>query len=512
MMRSKGNRNLVMPVADAISSRFDARLGRIISGAFVVYAGLIVINVIAASPVFTVIHSLIFFSTLICFNLIQDRFYFLLVTNTAWLFSFGTYAYSAIHLNAVEDGLKQPIVSSLVAGCQHSACLFAALCLGCIHLIGGQSAKGLQYRRRLAAAVGNEHIYSLAPLMLIVGYFGYILNVVAPSGFMLAFAEPIKFLFWFGLALHLRRKKAIWPPDSVLVVAVAGMLLIGMLLNSRNQILLMLLFLAIAHVAFSKRLFNFKIAVLLYLSFSLLGILSDVTLDLRLHGVRLRSPNAILSEYSERLLSADTFFSLLVPGRRSNSTALANHVEKPGFETEFYHGRMGLPERLLPLPQMDIIMGYLPSDITISWNDLLNIVAASVPDFGQEKDLVYSDRLTWKLGLRGVGNIGRPMITAVGELYSLGGYPIAFLGMFISMTLLFAEFQWITRLASDRILGMMIFLPVVVFTLITTTALSITDTVIRQAPFMMLILFTTRLISSPKITRRLSQARNTHQQ
>lgn len=141
-------------------------------------------------------------------------------------------------------------------------------------------------------------------------------------------------------------------------------------------------------------------------------------------------PVALLAEFRRRLLSSETLRALADPFHVHSAHAVFDQRQTDTlyFASDFFRGaRASLLDRLTLLPQMDIVTGRLPAAPLDLGRWLRATVTSALPDMGQTKLTMIGDELVWDLALRPRDSIGRPMVTAQAEAWSMGGHGAVFL-------------------------------------------------------------------------------------
>jgi hypothetical protein len=171
------------------------------------------------------------------------------------------------------------------------------------------------------------------------------------------------------------------------------------------------------------------------------------------------------------------------------------------YEIPFYRGSLALATRFAVLPLMDVVCGNYGNVERVSWDEVENLVLASLPNFGQQKDLWYSDRVIWDLGLRDWGNIGFPEITNSCELYTMGGWGIMFIITILEFGAIFFWYMVMRRLLEYHILVIAVAAQFVVFATVTTTALSVFGYAVRGLPVTIGLIWIAKQAASAVVAR-----------
>jgi hypothetical protein len=185
---------------------------------------------------------------------------------------------------------------------------------------------------------------------------------------------------------------------------------------------------------------------------------------------------------------------LLAPFGNSESSRIRDAINSYVSVTQFsnyrvatFEGRSGILERATLLPQMDIVIGVLPEPGGVNWFELRNILFSILPSVGQDKDVNFGDRLTWLTGLRPQGSIGHPLVTAAGEFFAMGGYPLLYFYALAIFSILFLELKFVANLFGNGAVAIMFIFTQAFYMMFSSTAISATAVVIRQIPFVICI-------------------------
>lgn len=469
-------------------SPLNRRLGRIFAVGLCLHGLLIFVFAFGDTSLsFSLINGIFFITSAVVFYSTNDKFDYFLITHASWMFSFNTYVYAVAHGQAASYGLFDPVITPLIGLTFHFAALTAALMVRLTRVRRAHNPK-------LAPTAGNLTIAipKIQYWMIFLGLSSYWVAALFPFPAILAAAGMIEVLLWIGLGMHIvqtGRPRA----DLTLIFVCANLVIISLATNARQYLLTLIVFAAISYLIYARRLFNIKILILGYLLLHIMNVFSSITLDIRINGGREES-RGILAVYSEKILSFDTIAALVLPFYESESAKNVSETqaERYGqdfFRSPFFGNDIGLPTRFVVLPQADIVCGQLGAVSRTNWEEIIGLVVSALPYIGIEKSLIYSDRLTWELGLRGRDNIGYPMITAACEFYSMGGFLTCYL---LATLVMYGVLFWCSVLKrafeSDN-LYYLIMPQVLLFVMITSTALSVTAAVIRIMPFIFVLLW-----------------------
>jgi hypothetical protein len=415
-------------------------------------------------------------------------------TNVYWMFSFTTYFYALTHGQTASYGLGSPDRSALIALVSQAGLLCAFFLTPRQDVM--KASQGENYAKRMAVFRGAQ--YPLA-LLGIIGLFGESLGL--PSIYS---ATLISILY---VALSIRLTSGRFLKDPALWAMFISLLIVSASGNSRSALMALIFMMGFALLIFKKNLFSPLLLFSLYLGARLLGVFSDVMLSIR--WARDTSVS-MFGLFLENFFSLETLLAIINP--LYTSAAAKALAESPssegGFYTAFFSGSGGLMTRLTLLPQMDIVVSKIPDDAPVRWADLWgNLFWNVIPSIGQQKDLILSDQIVWELGLRAWYNIGRPMITVQGELYSIGGYATVFFVTIFLYYMMSYFYGAISRLLGSRVSGIMIMSQMMIGTVMTTTLLSVAVVTTRGSLQLVLILsgiifVFSRVMSRPDLAKR----------
>jgi hypothetical protein len=198
-----------------------------------------------------------------------------------------------------------------------------------------------------------------------------------------------------------------------------------------------------------------------------------------------------MSAFVDKLFDIDTLEAVLNPPHASLShisIAETSYLDSynNSFTTPYYAGVDSLASRYVSLPLLDSVCGRDASPDSVNWDELLNLLIAQFPNIGQDKDLIYSDRLTWRLGLRDYGNIGRPEVTNACELYAMTGWA----GLFIIAFLEFLAGLFLLEALKAQLVAPALWIAVIpqmlIWMTVSTTALASVSYLIRGIPITIL--------------------------
>jgi len=288
------------------------------------------------------------------------------------------------------------------------------------------------------------------------------------------------------MAIHVCQRGRILPPDLIILIWLVLALLTGVFLNERTPILEAVLFVGLASIFLARRQMKVRTAVFLYLGFSLLSGFSDVTLYVRSYG-QAGSTGETIDLYKRAITEPETLINVLLPWR-GREGAVSRDEASATYEIRYFRTGNHFLTRFVLLPQLDMLLPDIPTDQPVDWNEVKNVIFSLLPNFGQEKDAIFSDRLTWKVGLRSENNVGRPMITALGELYFMGGALFCFAALTLIFSALYVEIMLLSRVIGHPVVSTLVIGQFLVYAILTTTTISLTAVVVRTMPFFIVLL------------------------
>lgn len=459
-------------------------------GGLYIWGALILINLFFDENFIFAFYSLLsFLLTVVAFIQVRDKFAFFLITHPAWIYIAFTYFYAAFSFKPVTEGLNAPDADAFLA----LIYTVAAISSGCLILYF--SKKPNLYETALLPRSWDIPLIAVGLITLVLGYksgdnrvIAQVLNAVTP-------------FFWIGMSLRMVKLKQFVKRDVLTIGVIVIFFATSFLSNARTPILSISFFLGVAFVIYAKDVFNWKNLLVGYFMISTTMLFSDISLDVRSAGAN-ESGASALSLYSERLLRIENVTDLIFPfwkNEVAEALAQAQRVTSyDEFRSPYYTAGNSLANRLVVLPQMDIIVGRLGEQNGVNWSELWNTFISSLPDFGQNKDLIFSDRLTWDLRLRIDGIVGRPMVTSLGEFYAMGGASVAFVCLFMQSTLYIVFYRLLIEIVGSRVLAAMLLVPTFFEYIFSTTALSTTITVDRIIPTLLIVCLIFRRLGRQK--------------
>jgi hypothetical protein len=412
------------------------------------------------------------------------------------MFSFTAYLYSAANLKSVEGGLYNPEVSITIVIVYQLACLVAFF-LAFLVLRVRRQRRGMLEPGALIALQRYSEVF------IVFGLFVTALGTLAADHTIAALVSDLQLFLWLGAALHLQ-KNGRFKLDALGILLVCLFAVLALYGNSRTLILSCFLIVGTGYFYYSHRLLNLKTIVVGYLAINSLLLFSAVSLDIRLNGGR-ESGTSMAQLYAEKLLTVESLSAVVNPFTQHSSTInlrrAADDSAGGDFWLPYYGTGNSLGDRFVVLPMMDVVCGQYGEVSHIRWDSLFNLVAASLPSFGQDKNLLYNDQLTWDMGLRDEGVIGKPMLTNACELYTMAGWT----GMFLVTTLEFFLIFLMIAFLRKQLVFYILFLGTVAVLLVqitaTTSSLGTAAQVIRGFPFYWFVVWSIKQIIVPVLRR-----------
>ena len=411
----------------------------------------------------------------------RDAVRTIIFSHVYWTFSFMTYLFAATHLQAPSYGLGDPERSALVALVAQAG-LFVAFLLSPSDPALPSRLKE-QYRER------NGLVTRAQWLLIAAGIVGMVARI---SGGADAFNATLILLLYVALSLRIARNAGHLLKDPVIWVTFCALAYMSIATNERTDIMAMLLLVSFALVMTQKRLLTWKNALIAYVSWRLLYVFSSVSIAIRWAR---NSGQSLFDLFTSHFFTADTFWALVNPLHLHQADILYNATaRRSGFYSEFLGSVTDLGGRLTVLPQMDIVVSRWPEATMARWDELWAIVLSALPSLGQTKSLIFSDEVVWELGLRGRETIGRPMITAVGELYVIGGYGAILLVIPFCFWVMHWGYRLIARTIGSRVAAILVMSQLFINTVFSTTILSVIIGTIRMPLQLVALLAITALV------------------
>jgi hypothetical protein len=461
-------------------ARFNLRTHVVAVAALYLQLTLVVAHLMAgASMTFSLLNLLMALSALFVAAIETDTLVFFLATNANWVFSFSAYVYSSSEFRLVDDKLWGPGVSMGLAFVFHLGCLSA------------YAIFRLLWRRRTTAdrpLRAYERALLLMPHkdgLLILGIALQALNTALESTTLSAIASQFSALLWLGLAFHFMGKGR-FAFDLKSAAFLAIVIVISARSNSRTTLVLAVFFIALSWLYYADRVVKLRYFVAFYFGLSFLNLFSDIALDLRLNQ-RALGENRSVANVMAKLIDIDSLEAVLNPFHMSKSainmqqTSYVLNINNR-FVTPYYSGLDSLASRNVALPLLDSVCGRYGDVERVKWQAIGGMLLALLPNVGQEKDLIYSDRLTWDLGLRDYGNVGRPEVTNACEIYTMVGWIGLFFVTLAEFLLTFVLLEVLKRRLVAPALWIAVVPQIVVWLTVSTTALASLAAIVRGIP------------------------------
>jgi hypothetical protein len=468
-------------------ARFNRRLNFVSVSALYLQLALIAIQMIAgASWIFTSLNFFMCLSAIFIASIESEFLLMFLATNATWAFSLSSYLYSSAHLQVVDDNLWGADTSIEIVSTYNAACVLAYLLF---RLIGRRKITPERddesYRRALSLGFFKDGL-------LIFGVLLQIINVATRNPTISAIASQFSTLTWLGLAFHFIRKGR-FEIDLKSGLFVASFAVIAASSNGRTILILAVFFLALSWLYYADRLLRPKFVLLALFGLNALSLFSEIAIDLRINHAESEEGRSI-GDFATALLDPGNLVTLVDPLKQSRasknieSTAVVLNTDNL-FALSYYSGYDSMISRYVALPMLDVVCGRTFLRDTVNWDALENLFISLIPNHGQEKDLIYSDRVTWEMGLREFGNIGRPEITNVCELYTMSGMLGLFIITFFEFLIGFILLNKLKKVLVMPAVWISVIPQILVWMTVATTALTTVAVTSRTIPITMITVF-----------------------
>ncbi|MDA9543896.1 hypothetical protein ACM43_04875 [Bradyrhizobium sp. CCBAU 45321] len=457
------------------SDRFDRRLLSVAPWLMYVHAGLILVNAaIDGQYPANAYHAAMLLLAALAFSVLNDGILFILFTHVYWMFSFMTYFYASVHGNLASFGLVDPAAAAFVAFCSQFACTVALL----VVKLGPKPFSASVRRTRWA-----EDLIKVQPVILFIGIVGVLAKLAGAVPDVYAGVLTSFIYIWLAIRLVSRRSGS---GLDVLMIVVGTLIVISSIRSSlRTDVFAFVLLLAVFFLmAYPRTIFSFRNIVFAFLGFRLLSLFSAVLLYARTFK---ESGTSLIGVVSEKLFSVEALLYIINP----LSTGLAlptTATVRSSISPLFFGSDTGFLPRLTLLPQMDMVTGRIGEIKETNWGEVLNVINAILPSFGQDKDLVLSDRIIWQLGLRDPGTVARPMITAEAEWFYMGGIWSVFLAKLLFVYLLFLLYRYLCTKFCLRSVVIILMSQTLIYIVFTSTAISVLAVTVRSPIILILLL------------------------
>lgn len=460
------------------SSRFDARIRAAMRVVFPTHLIAILINAFLDGESMAALYHVA--TLLMAWGIFigsRDMLTFLLLSSTYLTFSLSLYAYAATVPQVASFGIYDPEKASAIAACSQAAQFLAFLLLPKSVPLARAHADLYEARQNTLA---NAHMPLIA-----IGALAIVLRFsVELSDAVFA---AIQSLFFVGLAIRVLVVKGKVGSDPLILTAVGVLFLLSIAVNQRTTFFAIVLMLGFAVLCVSKKPITARNILLAIVAIQFVSVFSGVSLSIRWAR---DTGDSFLLLAADALLSWETLQTLFKPFHVHEAVVKYHAESVPnyfGFYTAFYGTSTGLLSRLTVLPQMDIVTSRLnPS--AIDWHEFYAVLVSALPSFGQQKSLIFSDEVAWNLGLRDPNNIGRPMITAQGELFALGGYSLTFVTIFLCYFLVVHLVRGISMVTGSRLVAILVTTQILQTGVFSTTLLSVVTSFIRGPVQLIIVL------------------------
>ncbi len=476
---------------DGLSVRFNLRAKALFLLLLVVYATLVVIYAFSGTSIyFTIINCLMLMAAGGLLFITNDVIVYFLASHPAWMFSFSAYFYSAVNLKPVEKDLYNAAQSITIAFVYQIACLVAFFLSFAI--LRARSPRQRPMGRRTMLALQR---YSEA--LIVFGAITVALDATMANQTVTAVMANLQIFLWIGLGLHLHKNRG-FKLDAVGILIVSLFAVLAIYANNRTFMMSAFLIVGIGYLYYSRRLFNLRSVLLGYFVINFLLLFSAVSLDIRISGGR-ESGKSMFQLYAEKLLSSESLVAVVIPFATHSSTANLHYFADETYGHDFWLPYFGsnnsLGDRFVVLPLMDVVCGQFAEADRIRWDDLRNLVLASLPELGQTKNLLYNDQLTWDLGLRDQDVVGKPMLTNACELYTMAGWTGVFLVTTIEFFVIFLYTALLRKQLEFYVLYLATVAILIVELTVSTSSLGVAASVIRGLPLAVLAIWLVKQIS-----------------
>lgn len=389
----------------------------------------------------------------------RDSIKFIIFSHVYWTFSAITYLYAILRLQAVDFGLGNADRAALIA-------LTAQAGLAVAFLLSpeGDPMRGIDPCRRADKLRISRLLVWPLYVAGVLGVLGELAGVI-PS----ALAQLLTLLFYVAMAMQVARTDVPFI-NMITVSALTIFTFAAASSNERTALFGVILFLLFAALVRMQRVVTPAKLLLVFLGLRFLAVFSAVALSVRWA----RDTGLdVLSLFSSSFFSEETLWTLLNPYHVHEAERIyVSTLAQSSFYSEFMGRSIDILARLAVLPQMDIVTRQLDPLNALYRDQFLPIVLSALPSFGQDKQLIFSDVVVWDLGLRSRMSLGRPMITAEGELFAIGSYLAVFLTIGICFYIMHLAYRQLTRTIGARIPVILLFAQFSINTIFSTTLLS----------------------------------------
>lgn len=409
----------------------------------------------------------------------RDSMTLFVVTFAFWLYSFMLVLYALLHWKSPEDDLYAPWRSSLIVLVTLLSCMagygIAQIALRWISLPRLRRSRTASEKR----STGYGLVVCSLPFVLLP-FLGL------KNGFVNAIAGAFQPLLWLGLIIFCVGRGPRWAVSPLVLGVAAISLVLSVAFNGRNVLLSFGLTAIVLYFAISDRPLHAGRLILLYLGANALTAFSKIMLVARqLAGHEGSVPIVVRALGSVDFLLAMLGFGTSLDNKYLLQDELRRHDH---YLLYMFDGRLGLFERLTEIVHMDIIIGRLSPHNSIDWAEVKNSFLSALPSvFGQDKILDYSDRIVWDLDLISREVVGHPLVTAAGEFYAMGGFPIVVLGFVLIFSSTFVLYEISKRIFVDRFVAAASLLVFSIFLVFSSSAISALAVPMRIYPLTFLL-------------------------
>jgi hypothetical protein len=276
---------------------------------------------------------------------------------------------------------------------------------------------------------------------------------------------------------------------SLAVMTLGAFFLISSITNGRTILLVMLLAWVLLLLAYAPRVLTFRNVVLGILC---VGILNWVTYSF-LEARKVRTETGEVFEKTLDIAFSEEGFLhlLLIPtGEQPNYDIVGSAYHSDFIRTSVWGpvDDSALSGRLALIAHMDIVTGRLPEPQEVDWDVVAGTIGSVLPNFGDKQELLYSDELVWGLSLRPRQSVGRPLVTAAGELYAIGGFQFILCAGFLMYAGIILLLSLMRRLTSNMLVYVVTGVAILGYVTLTGTFLGLMSTSFRMLPEFLLLL------------------------
>jgi hypothetical protein len=467
-----------------ISARFDLRIRTASSVLIPIHVVVIIVNAaVDGMAVSALAHLLMAGIALYIMRRSGDAIRGLIFAHVYWTFSFMTFLFAVTHWQTASHGLGNADRAALIALTSQAGLLLAFLVSPGTPVLPADRAPLFEARRHT--------LEGLQWPLIAIGLFGLFaeVNELLPD----AYSSTLVLLLYVALSIRISARSLNPLTDPTLLLIVGAMFTASVLNNARSDLLGIILLLAFGLVMTAERILTPGKLILAYLVWRFATVFSGILLSIRWAR---ESSQSMVDLFAASFLSMDTLWKILNPFHVAAWEQGTRRLRTEGFHSEFLGNIGDITARLTVLPQMDIVTSRINEGWSERWGELWNTVLSALPSFGQPKELIFSDEVVWELGLRFRDSVGRPMITAEGELYAIGGYLAVFLIIPVCYLAMYWGYRLIARATGSRGAAILVVSHLFISSIFSTTLLSIVTVSIRAQLQMLIVLTALLMISS----------------